>query len=118
MARYVDGFVIPVPKKNLKAYEALAKTAAKAWIKYGALEYCESVAEDVSKGKSTSFPRSVKLKSNEVVIFSFAVYKSRAHRDRVMGKIMKDEKLMKAWSEMPFDGMRMISGGFKTIVTA
>ena len=116
MARYIDGFIIPVPKKNLKAYIKFAKLAAKAWKKYGALEYVESVADDVPKGKITSFPLSVKLKSNEVVIFSYAVYKSRTHRNQVMAKIMKDEAILKMWEEMPFDGMRMIWGGFKTIL--
>ena len=118
MARYIDGFVIPVPKKNIKAYRNMAKLAAKAWIQHGALEYVESIGDDVSKGKITSFPRSVKLKGNETVIFSYAVYKSRAHRDQVMAKVMKDERIMKMWESMPFDGMRMIWGGFKTIVTA
>ena len=118
MAKYVDGFIIPVPKKNLKAYQAMAKIAAKVWIKCGALEYVESLADDVSKGKITSFPRSVKLKSGEVVVLGYAVYKSRAHRDRVMKKVMQDESLMKLWGTMPFDGMRMIWGGFKTIVSA
>lgn len=116
MARYVDGFIIPVPKKNLKAYRAMAKKSAQAWIKHGALEYVESLADDVSKGKITSFPRSVKLKSSEVVIFSYAVYKSRAHRDRVMEKVMNDPSIMRLWNDMPFDGMRMIWGGFKSIV--
>src|SRR3954465_6888910 len=108
MAKYVDGFIIPLPKKNLAAYRTMAKKAAKVWIKCGALDYVESMADDVSKGKITSFPRSVKLKGGEVVIFSYAVYKSRAHRDRVMAKVMKDESLMKMWESMPFDGMRMI----------
>lgn len=118
MARYVDGFVIPVPKKNLKAYQAMAKKSAKAWIKCGALDYVESVADDVSKGKITSFPRSVKLKSGETVIFAYAVYKSRAHRDQVMARVMKDKVIAALWDNMPFDGMRMIWGGFKTIVTS
>jgi uncharacterized protein YbaA (DUF1428 family) len=117
MARYVDGFVIPVPKKNLKTYKQMAATSAKAWIKYGALEYVETQADDVAKGKITSFPRSVKLKKGETVIFAYAVYKSRAHRDSVMKKVMKDEALVKMWDSMPFDGMRMIFGGFKTIVS-
>lgn len=116
MARYVDGFVIPVPKKNIKTYLAGAKLAAKVWKRCGALEYVESVADDVSKGKITSFPRSVKLKGGETVVFSYVVYKSRAHRDRVMKKVMQDEALMKFWENMPFDGMRMIWGGFKTVV--
>ncbi len=116
MARYVDGFIIPVPKKNLKAYKKMAEISAKIWIKHGALEYVESIANDVSKGKITSFPRSVKLKPNETVIFSYAVYKSRKHRDQVMAKVHKDEALQKIWDNMPFDGMRMIWGGFETLV--
>ncbi|MEK6580677.1 MAG: DUF1428 domain-containing protein [Bdellovibrionota bacterium] len=116
MARYVDGFVIPVPKKNMKTYKAMAKLSAKTWIKHGALDYVESIGDDVSKGKITSFPRSVKLKGGEKVILGYAVYKSRAHREQVMRKVMKDENLMKMWEKMPFDGMRMIWGGFKTIV--
>jgi len=117
MAKYVDGFVIPVPKKNLKAYKKMAEASAKAWKKCGALQYVETVADDVKKGKITSFPRSVKLKGNETVIFSYAVYRSRAHRDSVMKKVMKDKKLMEMWNNMPFDGMRMIWGGFKAFVT-
>lgn len=116
MARYVDGFIVPVPKKNMKAYRTMAQKSAKAWIKAGALEYVESIADDVPKGKFTSFPKSVKLKGSETVVFSYAVYKSRAHRDRVMAKVMKDESLMKMWESMPFDGMRMIWGGFKTMI--
>ncbi len=118
MARYVGGFVTPVPKKNLKAYRNFARKAAKIWKKYGALEYIESQADDVPNGKITSFPKSVKLKSGETVIFSYVVYKSRAHRNRVMAKVMKDEELMKMFDDLPFDGMRMIFGGFKTIVSA
>jgi len=118
MPRYIDSFVIPVPKKSLKAYLAIAKKSAKAWKKYGALEYVETIADDVPKGKITSFPRSVKLKGSETVALSYVVYKSRAHRDQVMKKMMKDEAMMKMWQEMPVDGMRMIFGGFKTIVKA
>jgi uncharacterized protein YbaA (DUF1428 family) len=116
MAQYIDGFVIPVPKKSLEKYLKYAAIAAKMWIKHGALEYVESVGDDVPKGKLTSFPRSVNLKAGEVVVFSYAVYKSRAHRDRVMGKIMKEETMMKMWEDLSFDGMRMIFGGFKTMV--
>src|SRR5690242_4237474 len=105
MAHYIDGFVIPVPKKNLKAYKRMAEKAAKVWKKCGALEYVETVADDVSKGKITSFPRSVKLKGGETVIFSYAVYKSRAHRDRVMARVMKNKEIMDMWENMPFDGM-------------
>lgn len=116
MARYVDGFVIPVPKKNLKLYRKFALTSAKIWIKHGALEYVESIGDDITKGKITSFPRSVKLKKNEAVIFSYAVYKSKAHRNAVMAKVMKDPEVAKIWDNMPFDGMRMIWGGFKSFV--
>jgi uncharacterized protein YbaA (DUF1428 family) len=117
MARYIDAFVIPVPKENLKAYEKMAKKAAAIWIKCGALEYVETVADDVAKGKITSFPRGVKLKSGETVILGYAVYKNRAHRDRVTAKVMSDPVLMKEWENMPFDGMRMIYGGFKGLVS-
>ena len=117
---YVDGFVLPVPRKNLKAYKRMAAKASKVWRDHGALEVVEGVADDVKKGKWTSFPRSVKLKPGEVVVFSYIVYKSRKDRDRVMGKVMKDPRLadMMNPKEMPFDGKRMIFGGFKTIVEA
>lgn len=113
MARYVDCFLMPVPKKNLATYRKMAKASAKAWTQAGALDYFEFIGDDVPKGKITSFPKSVKLKSGETLILGYAVYKSRAHRDRVMAKIHKDEILMKFWENMPFDGMRMIWGGFK-----
>jgi uncharacterized protein YbaA (DUF1428 family) len=115
---YVDGFVVPVPKKNLKKYLAMATKAGKVWKDHGALDYCEAVADDVKPGKSTSFPQSVKLKKNETVIFSYVVYKSRAHRDRVLKKVMSDPRLadMMNPKEMPFDGKRMFWGGFKTAV--
>ena len=115
---YVDGFVVPVPRKNLKAYKRMAMKASKVWRDHGALEVVECLADDVKKGKWTSFPRSVKLKPREVVVFSYIVYKSRKDRDRVMGKVMKDPRLadMMNPKNMPFDGKRMIWGGFKTIV--
>ena len=117
---YVDGFVVPVPKKNVEAYKRLAKKAGKIWKEYGALEFRECVADDVKKGKWTSFPRSVKLKPSETVFFSWIVYKSRKHRDQVMKKVMKDKRLgsMMDISKMPFDAKRMIFGGFKTVVKA
>jgi uncharacterized protein YbaA (DUF1428 family) len=117
---YVDGFIVPVPKKKLNAYRALAKLASKVWREHGALEVCESVADDVKVGKWTSFPRSVKLKRGETVVFSWIVYKSRAHRDRVMAKVMKDKRLAKMMDikSLPFDAKRMIFGGFKIIVSA
>ena len=116
MARYVDGFIVPVPKKNLKAYQKLAMKAGKIWKEHGALEYIECIADDVQMGKWTSFPRSVKLKSNETVYFSWIVYKSRKHRDQVMKKVMKDPRLPMDPKTMPFDGKRMIWGGFKPTV--
>lgn len=119
MANYVDGFILPLPKKNLEKYKKQATLAAKVWIDHGALEYYECMADDAPKGKVTSFPQSVKLKAGEVVIFAYVVYKSRKHRDAVLKKVMNDERLapMMNPKEMPFDGMRMIYGGFKAIVS-
>jgi uncharacterized protein YbaA (DUF1428 family) len=116
--RYVDGFVLPIPKKNLQAYRRMAQKAGKIWKELGALEYIECVADDVKPGKRTSFPQSVKLKPDEVVVFSWIVYKSRAHRDRVNKKVMADPRLasMMQAKDMPFDHRRMIYGGFKTLV--
>lgn len=115
---YVDGFVVPLPKKNLKAYRAMAKKAGAVWKDHGALAYKECIADDVKVGKRTSFPRSVKLKKNETVVFSYIVYKSRADRDLCLKKVMADKRLatMMDPKKMPFDGKRMIYGGFKTIV--
>jgi len=117
---YVDGFVVPLPKKNLAAYRALAKKAAKVWREHGALEVRECIADDVKVGKWTSFPRSVKMKKNETEVFSYIVYKSRADRDKCLAKVMNDPRLAKMMNPkaMPFDGKRMIYGGFKVIVEA
>lgn len=116
--KYVDGFVIPVPKNKLAAYRRMAKLAGKIWREHGALDYKECVADDVKKGKVTSFPRSVKLKNGETVIFSFIVYKSRKQRDSVNKKAMNDPRLknMMDPKKMPFDGMRMFWGGFKVMI--
>jgi uncharacterized protein YbaA (DUF1428 family) len=114
---YVDGFIVAVPKKNLDACRRLARKAGKIWKEYGALEFKECVADDVKKGKWTSFPRSVKLKPNETVVFSYIVYKSRRDRDRINAKAMKDPRLGGLdVKEMPFDAKRMIYGGFKVLV--
>jgi uncharacterized protein YbaA (DUF1428 family) len=115
---YVDGFIVPVPKKKLAAYRSMAKKAGKVWMEYGALGYVECVADDVKVGKRTSFPRSVKLKPGETVVFSWITYSSRASRDRIMDKVMKDKRLaaMMNSKAMPFDGKRMIFGGFKTFI--
>ena len=116
--RYIDRFVLPVPKKNLAAYRRMAQTAGKVWRDHGALEYVECVADDVKPGKLTSFPQSVKLKPSETVIFAYIVYKSRAQRDRINAKVMKDPRLanMMDPKAMPFDAKRMFWGGFKSIV--
>src|SRR5688572_24730144 len=115
---YVDGYVLPVPKKKLQAYRRMAEKAAKVWREHGALEYKECVADDVKKGKWTSFPQSVKLKAGETVVFAYVVYKSRRDRDRINAKVMKDPRLaeMMDMKDMPFDGKRMIYGGFKVAV--
>jgi len=116
--RYVDGFVVPVPKRKLKAYRDMSRKAGKIWREHGALDYKECVADDVKPGKLTSFPRSVKLKKGETVVFSYIVYKSRAHRDRVNAKVMKDPRIaaMGEAKDMPFDAKRMIYGGFSVLV--
>ena len=116
--RYVDGFVVPVPKKNLDAYRRMAQKAGKVWLDHGALEYVECAADDVKPGKLTSFPQSVKLKPTEIVVFSWIVYKSRAHRDRVNAKVMKDPRLadMMNPKALPFDAKRMFWGGFNVLI--
>jgi len=115
---YVDGYVLPVPKKNLRAYARMARKAGKIWREHGAIEFRECVANDVKPGKFTSFPQSVKLKPGETVIFSWIVFKSRAHRDSVNSKVMKDPRLadMMNPKALPFDGKRMFWGGFKILV--
>ena len=115
---YVDGFVLPVPKRKRTAYLKMARKAGKIWREYGALDYKECVADDVKPGRWTSFPQSVKLKKDEAVWFSFIVYRSRKQRDRIMAKAMKDKRLasMMDPKSMPFDGKRMIFGGFKVAV--
>jgi uncharacterized protein YbaA (DUF1428 family) len=115
---YVDGFVLPVPKKKLQAYRRMAQKAGKVWRDHGALEFRECVADDVKPGKRTSFPQSVKLKRGETVFFSYIVYKSRKDRDRVNARVMKDPRIkgMGDMKDMPFDAKRMIYGGFKVLV--
>jgi uncharacterized protein YbaA (DUF1428 family) len=117
---YVDGFVLPVPKRKLAAYRRMAQKAGRIWREHGALDFKECVADDVKPGKWTSFPQTVKLKRDETVMFSWIAYKSRAHRDRVNAKVMKDKRLgsMMDPKAMPFDARRMIYGGFKVLVAA
>ncbi|MBX3654615.1 MAG: DUF1428 domain-containing protein [Ramlibacter sp.] len=113
MATYVDGFLIPVPKASQAAYRRLARKAGKIWMEHGALSYTECMADDVKPGKLTSFPQAVKLKADEVVWFSWITYRSRRHRDAVNKKVMADPRLQAMGpASMPFDGRRMIWGGF------
>jgi uncharacterized protein YbaA (DUF1428 family) len=116
---YVDGFVIPVPKKNKAAYARMARLGRDVWMEHGALSYVEAIADDAPWGKRTSFPRSVKLKKTETVWFSFITYKSRAHQKKVMAKVMKDKRMARYMTgkvKVPFDTKRMIYGGFKAVV--
>lgn len=113
---YVDGYVLPVPKKNLEAYKEMATLAGKVWMDHGALSFVECVAEDVKPGVHTSFPQAVKLEEGEVVIFSWITYKSREDRDRINAAVMKDPRLKGRPADMPFDGKRMFWGGFVPIV--
>lgn len=117
---YVDGFVVPVPKLQLAAYRRLARQAGAVWREHGALEYIECVADDVKPGKRTSFPQAVKLKDDEVVVFSWIVYPSRKARDRINRKVMTDPRLaaMMDPKTRPFDGKRMFWGGFKVMINA
>jgi uncharacterized protein YbaA (DUF1428 family) len=115
---YVDGFIVPVPKRKLPAYRRISRRAGRVWREHGALDYHECVADDVKRGKWTSFPRSVKLKRGETVVFSWITYKSRRQRDTVMKKVMTDKRLaaMMDPAKMPFDMKRMIFGGFRSII--
>jgi uncharacterized protein YbaA (DUF1428 family) len=115
---YVDGFVVPVPRQQLAAYRRMARKAGRIWLEHGALAYNECVGDDVKAGKLTSFPQAVKLKSDEVVVFSWIVYASRRDRDRINKKVMSDPRLasMMDPKTLPFDGKRMFFGGFKPII--
>src|SRR5437667_12219692 len=114
---YVDGFVVPVPLKNLPAYRRMAKEAGKVRREHGALDYKEWISDDVKVGKLTSFPRSVKLKPGETVVFAWITYKSRAQRDKINAKVMADPRLKSMTDEPPpFDGKRLIYGGFESLV--
>ena len=113
---YVDGYVLPVPKKNLKVYRRMAQDAGKVFRKHGALDYKECVGDDLKPKWGTPFTRMLKVKPGETVIFSFVVYKSRAHRDRVNAKVMKEMEAACGEMEMPFDVKRMVYGGFKALV--
>jgi uncharacterized protein YbaA (DUF1428 family) len=119
MPRYVDGFVIPMPKRNLKAYRRIASMAGKIWMKHGAVAYLEGIGDDLQiKGMVNSFPKIAKIKTGETVVFSYIVYKSRSHRDRVNKKVMADPAIANMCDpkDSPFDFKRMAYGGFKALV--
>lgn len=118
MPRYVDGFVIPLPKNKVAAYERMAKWGRKTWMKHGALQYFECLGDDlqVQKGCGLGFPKGVRLKPNETVVFAFIVYRSKAHRDAVNKKVMADPSMNEMPPRMPFDVKRMMCGGFRVIV--
>jgi uncharacterized protein YbaA (DUF1428 family) len=116
--KYVDGYVLPVPKKNLPAYRRMAQKAGKIWREHGALEFRECVGDDLNVKMAVSFPRTIKLKPGETVVFSWIMFKSHAHRDGVNAKVMKDPRLAKMMDmkAIPFDSKRMVYGGFKVMV--
>ncbi len=119
MALYVDGFVLPVPKKNVEAYRRMAQLAGKIWRDHGALEFRECIGDDLNSKMGKPFPRGIQAKRGETVFFSFIVFKSRAHRDRVNAKVMKDQRMADMdMKSMPFDPKRMLYGGFKVLVDA
>ena len=113
---YIDSFIVPVPQNKLDEYRKFARLGASIWREYGALDYREWLADDVKPGKQTSFPQSVQLHEDEVVVVSYIVYKSRAHRDEVNEKVMKDPRMKTPPGEWPFDGKRMIFGGFAPLL--
>ena len=118
MSHYVDGYVAPVPTRNLEAYREMAERAGRIWKEHGALQVCECAADDVKPGKLTSFPQAVQAKEDETVIFSWVVFESREHRDTVNAKVMEDPRMtdMMDPKQLPFDGKRMFWGGFRAIV--
>ena len=120
MALYTDGFVIPVPKKNIAAYRRIAAKACKIWMEHGALDYKECVGDDLKPKMVMPFPKGIQAKANETVVFSWITYKSRAHRDKVNAAVMKDPRLSALCDPkaMPFDCKRMLYGGFKVLVSS
>jgi uncharacterized protein YbaA (DUF1428 family) len=116
MARYVDGFLLPLPKKHVQAYKKISTTAGKVWLEYGALEYRECIGDDLNVKFGLAFPKQMKLKPGETVVFSWIVYKSKEHRDRVNARVMKDPRMQMEGTPMPFDVKRMAYGGFTVLV--
>ncbi|AGB71849.1 MULTISPECIES: DUF1428 domain-containing protein [Rhizobium] len=113
---YVDGFIVAVPKDKIEAYKVLAQRAGAVWREYGALSYVEAIGDDVPYGELTSFPRAVQATEDEVVVFSWITYESRESRDSILAKVMADPRLKDEMENMPFDGKRMIYGGFKVAI--
>jgi uncharacterized protein YbaA (DUF1428 family) len=113
---YVDGFIVPVPKDKIDIYRTFSEACGKVWMEYGALSYVECVADDAPYGELTSFPRAVMAKEDETVVFSWITYESREKRDEVNAKVMSDERLKGMAGDSPFDGKRLIYGGFKTFL--
>jgi uncharacterized protein YbaA (DUF1428 family) len=118
MAKYADGFVLPVPKDKVEDYRQIAQQAGEVWREHGALEYYECVAEDVNVGELTSFPRSVQAEDGETVVFAWVIYESRAERDRINELVMKDPRITSSSDDVPVDMKRMFFGGFDVIVEA
>ena len=120
MARYVDGFLIPIPRKNVAAYRRMAQKACKVWMEHGALEYRECIGDDMSPKMPATFPKMLENKRGDTVIFSWIVYKSKQHRDRVIAKVMKDPRILAMMDpeNNPFDVERMLYGGFRVMVEA
>jgi uncharacterized protein YbaA (DUF1428 family) len=116
MARYVDGFLLPIPKKNVDAYKKIAVKAGKIWREHGALEYRECIGDDLDTKMGVAFPKQLKIKPGETVVFAWIVYKSKAHRDRVNAKVMKDPRIKMEETPMPFEVKRMAYGGFEVLV--
>ena len=118
--KYVDGYVLPLPKKNLKKYRGIAQKAGKIWREHGALQYCEASGDDLNTKWAVPFPKRIKTKPGETIVFAWVVFRSRAHRDRVNAKVMKDPRLnsMMDPADMPFDCKRMVYGGFNVMVDA
>ena len=116
MSHYIDAILIPVPRANLDTYKRMSEEWGKAHLRHGALYYSDSIGDDVKPGKVTSFPQAVQLKDDEVVVFSWAVYESRKKRDEIMEKVMKDPRMQSDPKEWPFDGKRMVFGGFAPLV--
>jgi uncharacterized protein YbaA (DUF1428 family) len=116
MPRYVDGFLLPISKKNVAAYKKIAAKAGKIWREHGALEYRECVGDDLDTKMGVSFPNQIKIKAGETVVFAWIVYKSKAHRDRVNAKVMKDPRVKMEGTPMPFEVKRMAYGGFEVLI--